>query len=174
MEFHIEQGIEVLERTPAVLRALLGGLEERWTHGNYGENTFSPFDVVGHLIHGERTDWIPRARTILEYGMSKPFVPFDRFAQKETSQGKSTADLLDEFAALRAENIRALRELGPTPEQLSLRGAHPEFGSVTLGGLLATWVVHDLNHIAQVTRGMAHQYTDEVGPWKQYLWILNR
>jgi len=172
MEFNVDQGVEILARTPSVLRALLGDLGSHWTHANYGEDTFSPFDVLGHLIHGEQTDWIPRAQIILAHGESRPFEPFDRFAQYEVSLGKTVSELIDQFATLREANIRALRGMGLAPAQLELRGAHPEFGSITLGAMLATWVVHDLNHIAQVARAMAYQYRDEVGPWKQYLSIL--
>jgi len=172
MEFDVERGMEVLARTPAVLQALLGDLGEYWTHGTYGKDTFSPFDVVGHLIHGDHTDWIPRTRIILEQGEKQAFEPFDRFAQYDFSRGKNMAELLDEFAAVRGANVAALRGMNLGPEQLALRGAHPEFGSITLGAMLATWVVHDLNHIAQVMRAMSYQYRDEVGPWKQYLSVL--
>ena len=172
MKFEIERAIEVLSRTPAVLHGLLDGLGEHWTRANYGDGTFSPFDVLGHLIHGERTDWIPRARIILEHGEARTFEPFDRFAQYDESRGKSVSELLDEFTSLRAANINALRTMRITPHQLALCGSHPEFGTVTLEAMLATWVAHDLNHIAQITRAMAHQYRDEVGPWRRYLSIL--
>jgi hypothetical protein len=173
MQYDVDQATEILSRTPAVLQSLLGGLGDHWAQARYGEGTFSPFDVVGHLIHGEREDWIPRARVILEHGESHPFEPFDRFAMFEASKGKTVDQLLSEFAALREQNVEALRELQLSPDKLALRGKHPEFGSVTLGAHLATWVVHDLSHIAQIVRAMGHQYREAVGPWRQYLRILN-
>jgi len=148
-------------------------LGEHWTHRNYGETTFSPFDVVGHLIHGEKTDWMPRLRIILEHGEDVPFEPFDRFAQSEASRGKTLADLLSEFERLRAENLATLRGLELTPRQLALRGMHPALGSVTAQELIATWVVHDLNHLKQIAKAMAWQYRDDVGPWRAYLPILS-
>lgn len=174
MEFQIEQAIEVLSRTPAVLEAMLGDLSEPWVHNNYGEKTFSPFDVVGHLIHGERVDWIPRARIILEHGERKPFEPFDRYAMYEASRGKSMGELLHTFAELRAKNLDALRAMDISPEQLALRGTHPGLGPVTLENLLATWVAHDLNHIHQIAKSMAFQYREGVGPWREYLTVLPR
>ncbi|HEX2837784.1 MAG TPA: DinB family protein [Phycisphaerales bacterium] len=171
MEFSLVHGAAVLERTPGVLRALLDGLGPEWTHGNYGEGTFSPYDVVGHLITGERTDWLVRARIILERGTTTPFAKYDRYAQFEQSRGRSIHDLLDEFARLRAENLAALRALALTPADLAKRGMHPALGEVTLSQLLATWVVHDLNHLAQIARGMAWQYEGAVGPWREYLGI---
>jgi len=172
MTFHLEQALEVLQNTPAVLRALLANLSDPWVLSSYGDQTFSAFDVVGHLIHGERTDWMVRARMILEEGERRPFEPFDRYAMYEASRGKPLGELLDTFASLRAQNLHDLRALGLTDEKLSLRGTHPALGSVTLRQLLATWVVHDLNHIHQIAKAMAHQYRDEVGPWKEYLSIL--
>lgn len=163
----------MLDRTPTVLRATLAGLGEHWTHRNYGETTFSPFDVVGHLIHGEKTDWMPRLRIILEHGEDVPFEPFDRFAQSEASRGKTLADLLSEFERLRAENLATLRGLELTPRQLAQRGKHPALGSVTAQELIATWVVHDLNHLKQIAKAMAWQYRDDVGPWRAYLPILS-
>lgn len=171
MEFSLEDGTAVLERTPGVLRALLGGLKPGWTHGNYGEGTFSPYDVVGHLITGERTDWIVRARIILEHGTARPFAKYDRYAQFEQSHGRPINDLLDEFGRLRAENLAALRAMTLTPADLAKRGMHPALSEVTLSHLLATWVVHDLNHLAQIARGMAWQYEGAVGPWREYLGI---
>ncbi len=171
MEFSIVHGAAVLERTPGVLRALLGGTGPEWTHGNYGQGTFSPYDVVGHLIAGERTDWLVRARIILEHGTATPFSKYDRYAQFENSRGQSIHDLLDEFARLRAENLASLRALALTPADLVKRGMHPALGEVTLSQLLATWVVHDLNHLAQIARGMAWQYEGAVGPWREYLGI---
>lgn len=172
MNFQIDSAIAVLERTPAVLRRLLAGLGLEWTHSNYGEDTFSPFDVVGHLIVGEQTDWLPRVRIILEHGAARPFDKYDRYAQFEASRGKSLDQLLDEFERLRQSNLQVLRGLHLTPEQLAQRGVHPALGEVTLANLLATWVAHDLNHIAQVAKCMATQYEAAVGPWKQYLGVL--
>lgn len=173
MNFELQQALEVLSATPDTLRSLLGKLSAEWTSAPDGSQTaWSPFDVVGHLIHGEETDWIPRARIILEQGENPTFVPFDRFAQFERSKGKTLADLLDELAKLRAENIEVVRGWDLTAEQLDLRGMHPELGEVTLRQLLATWVVHDLNHIRQVVTSMAGRYGDEVGPWREYLSIL--
>jgi hypothetical protein len=153
---------------------LLGGLPDTWTTSNEGPNTFSPFDVLGHLIHGERTDWIPRARIILAQGPNRRFEPYDRFAQVRESQGKSTADLLDEFARLREENLVTLRSWNLSERELALEGEHPELGSVSLRQLLATWVAHDLGHVAQTTRVMAKQYRESVGPWRAYLPVLDR
>jgi hypothetical protein len=172
MTFQLDHALAVLGRTPAALDALLRGLGDGWVMSNYGEKTFSPFDVVGHLIHGERTDWMVRVRHILDHGAGRPFVPFDRYAMYEASKGKTVAELLDTFAALRAENLAALRALRLTPEQLDRRGMHPELGTVTLAELLATWVVHDLNHLHQIAKAMAYQYRDQVGPWTAYLSIL--
>lgn len=170
--FDVDRAVEVLRRTPRVLRELLSGLSRQWTHGDYGQDTFCPYDVVGHLIHGERCDWIPRTRIILEHGPGRPFERYDRYAMFEESRGKSLDDLLDEFEQAREENLAALRALNPTPEQLALRGRHPALGEVTLSQLLATWVAHDLNHLAQIAKAMATQYEVAVGPWRQYLGIL--
>lgn len=172
MNFLLDDAIDVLQRTPAVLRSLLDGLSDGWTLSNYGEATFSPFDVVGHLIHGERTDWMVRARVILEHGEATPFEAFDRYAMYEDSKGKSVAELLETFALLRAKNLEELRSLRLTSEQLGLRGTHPALGPVTLRQLLATWVVHDHNHIHQIAMSMAFQYGADVGPWRGYLGIL--
>ena len=172
MNFQPDQGIEVLGRTPAVLRALLGGLSDVWVLSNYGDKTFSPFDVVGHLIHGERTDWIPRARIILAHGEARAFEPFDRYAMYKDSQGKSLAELLDTFETLRRQNIGELQAMQLTPEKLALRGTHPELGAVTMEQLLAMWVVHDLNHIHQIAKSMAFQYRDNVGPWRRFVSIF--
>ncbi len=174
MELQVSHALEVLERTPATLRALLGGLPEAWTAPNEGPDTFSAFDNVGHLIHGERTDWIPRARIILAQGADRRFEPYDRFAQARESQGKGLAELLDEFARLRGENLATLRSWTLTDRELALEGEHPALGPVTLRQLLATWVAHDLGHVAQTTRVMAKRYRDAVGPWRAYLPILDR
>ncbi len=170
--FSLERSVEVLERTPGVLRAMLAGLGEPWVMNNYGPETWSPFDVVGHLIHGERTDWIPRARIILEHGPTKPFEPFDRFVQYEDSRGKTIDQLLSEFESLRHQSLEALRSMRLTDEQLDLPGTHPALGPVTLRNLLATWVCHDLNHIHQIAKSMAYQYRNEVGAWREYITIL--
>jgi DinB superfamily len=171
-EPNLQHTIALLTRTPATLNALLRDLPEAWTMRNEGENTFHAFDVVGHLIHGERTDWMPRARMILEFGDTRAFEPFDRRAQERESQGKSLAQLLDEFARLRSENLDALRALNLTREDLERRGRHPALGVVTLSQLLATWAAHDLTHLHQLSRIMAHQYRDAVGPWSAYLGVM--
>lgn len=174
MNFTLDAAIPVLRQTPQTLRALLATLPPDWIHATEGPETWSPFDVVGHLIHGERTDWIPRARIILAQGVERTFTPFDRFAQFEESRGKSLDALLDSFARERAANIALLESWQLTDAQLALEGVHPAFGAVTLRQLLATWVTHDLNHIAQIVRVMAKQYRTAVGPWRQYLSILDR
>lgn len=203
MNFDLSHSIEVLTVTPPTLRSLLGNVSEHWTNSNsdlgFGlldfqrtgsaesdkssevrnpkseipDRQWSPFDVLGHLIHGEKTDWIPRAKIILEQGDDLTFVPFDRFAQFENSTGKSLPTLLDDFAQLRTQNIATLREWKLTDVQLDLKGTHPELGTVTLRQLIATWVVHDLNHIRQIVAAMAKRYGEDVGPWKQYLSILS-
>jgi hypothetical protein len=172
MEHNLEQTISLLSRTPAHLDALLRDLPEAWTLQNEGANTWTAFDVVGHLIHGERTDWMPRARIILQFGEGRTFERFDRLAQVRESQGKSLEQLLDEFARLRAENLAELRALNLRPEDFSRKGRHPELGIVTLSQLLATWAVHDLTHLHQISRIMAHQYQAAVGPWSAYLGVL--
>lgn len=172
MEFELEQAIAILNRTPSTLNSLLRGLAADWTMGNEGPDTWSPFDIIGHLIHGEETDWIPRARIILEHGESRAFEPFDRFAQFEKSKGKSLEELLDKFESLRNRNLAALDQMSISSDQLARRGTHPELGIVTLGELLATWAAHDLSHIAQAVRVMCKQYSEAVGPWKPYLPIL--
>src|SRR4051794_11723438 len=168
----MEETLSLLTRTPTVLHALLRGLPELWTHRNEGADSWTAFDVVGHLIHGEKTDWIPRAKMILAFGESRPFVPFDRLAQQRDSAGKSLPQLLDEFAELRAQSLRELAALNLSGADLARRGRHPELGVVTLGELLATWAVHDLTHLHQLSRIMAHQYRDEVGPWSAFLGVL--
>ena len=172
MDFDLETGAAVLARTPVALRALLQGLPPDWVERNEGSDTWSPYDVLGHLIHGERTDWMRRARIILEHGEGRAFDPFDRFAMFQESRGKALAELLETFAGLRAANLQALRDLELTPADLGRTGRHPELGVVTLGQLLATWVVHDLGHLAQIARTMAKQYATAVGPWTAYLPVL--
>lgn len=169
--FNLGDAVAILERTPAGLSAMLSGLPERWVRATEGEGTWSPYDVVGHLIHGERTDWIPRARHILS-GESGPFASFDRTAQFNESEGKSLATLLATFADLRGRNVATLLAMNLGESDFGRTGRHPEFGEVTLGQLLATWVVHDLDHVAQITRTMAKVYADAVGPWQAYLSIL--
>ncbi len=174
MDFNITQGIAVLQRTPATLHAMLHDLDTAWIDATEGPETWSPYVIVGHLVHAERTDWIPRARLILARGTDRRFTLFDRFAQFRESQGKSLANLLDEFAQLRAENLATLAAWRLTDADLALEGEHPAFGAVTLRQLLATWVVHDLGHIAQTARVMAKQYRDAIGPWSAYLPIVTR
>lgn len=164
--------LTLLSRTPATLNALLRDLPQEWTHRNEGEGTWTAFDVVGHLIHGERTDWMPRAKRILEFGETRVFEPFDRLAQQRESQGKSMPQLLDEFARLRADNLRELKALNLQPKDLERRGKHPALGVVTLDELLATWAVHDMTHLHQISRLMAHQYREATGPWSKYLGVL--
>lgn len=172
MNFSIPKSIEILERTPEALIAMLQNVSSDWTSNNEGGDTWSPYDVVGHLIHCERTDWIPRMEIILSDKADKTFEPFDRFAQFKESKGKTLTELLNEFKQLRNVNIAHLKSKKLTDEILEAKGIHPSFGEVTLSQLLATWTVHDLNHIAQISRVMAKQYKDEVGPWIQYLRIL--
>jgi hypothetical protein len=169
--FNLDDAMTVLERTPAALGTLLAGLPETWVRATEGDGTWSPYDVIGHLIHGERTDWIPRARHILA-GETRAFEPFDRMAQFTESQGKSLGELLTTFADLRRENVAALIGMNLTEADLGRRGLHPELGDVTLGQLLATWVVHDLDHVAQIARTMAKVYKEATGPWSEYLSIL--
>ena len=164
----------VLSRTPAALDALLRGLPGAWIEARDGEDSWSPYDVVGHLLHGDKTDWMARLRIILSAGEDHDFAPFDRFAQFEESKGLGLNELLDRFAALRAENLAELARIDPTAEQLTRTGVHPAFGEVTLKQLLATWAVHDLGHIAQISRVMARRYRTDVGPWIEYLPILTR
>ena len=171
-EFSLAEATAVLARTPATLDALLRGLPQIWMRCNEGKDTWSAFDIMGHLIVGERTDWMPRARIILESGEARAFDPFDRFAQEKESQGKSPEQLLDEFAGLRSENLAALWALNLQPEDLARRGRHPALGVVTVSQLLATWTVHDLTHVHQLSRVMAYQYRDAVGPWGAYLGVL--
>lgn len=173
MKYDLEKSIEVLSRTPGTLERLLSGLSDDWIHHNEGPATWSAYDIVGHLIHGERTDWIPRMKIILSDGPNKNFVPFDRFAQLQNEE-KPLAELLQEFRRLREVNITELKSAGISEKLLSRSGIHPEFGKVTLSQLLATWVAHDLNHIGQIARVMAKQYKEAVGPWVPYIGILSQ
>jgi DinB superfamily len=175
-EFSLADTIAVLTRTPGTLNALLRGMPDLWVRRDEGlhagKATWSAFDIVGHLIEGERTDWMPRARIILQSGEARAFDPFDRFAQEKDSVGKSLEELLDEFARLRNHNVAALQALNLQPKDLERRGRHPALGVVTLSELLATWAVHDLTHLHQLSRVMAHQYREAVGPWSRFLGVL--
>ncbi len=172
MEHDVQNTIALLLRTPATLDALLRDLPDAWTAHNEGGDTFNVFDVVGHLIYGDRVDWIPRAKMILEFGESRSFEPFDRWGHIQECKGKALPFLLDEFSRVRYASIDELRSLNLQPAQLALRGTHPAFGSVTLSQLLATWAAHDLTHLHQITRIMAHQYREAVGPWSAYLGVM--
>lgn len=172
MAQNLQQTIALLNRTPAVLNTLLRDLPEAWTHRDEGEKSWTAYDVVGHLIHGEQTDWIARMNRILQFGESKAFDRFDRFAQEKESAGKTLNQLLDEFAQLRAQNLQTVQKLNLQPQQLQLRGKHPVLGTVTLSNLLATWAAHDLTHLHQLSRIMAHQYREEVGPWTKFLGVM--
>lgn len=173
MNFDFEKSYEILEKTPSVLKTLLSGLNDDWTMNNEGPDTFSPYDVIGHLIHGEKTDWRERTNMILAHGISKSFVPFDRFAQHEASKGKTLQQLLNEFEGLRKENMDWFKSLRLAEADLDKKGLHPVLGEVSLRQLLSTWVVHDLTHIAQITRVMAKQYKEEIGPWTEFFRILS-
>lgn len=173
MKFELERAFEILECTPKALSALLAGLSDDWVLENEGGDTFSPKDVVGHLIAGENTDWVERTEIILEHGVERPFTPFDRFGFRETDRDRTLAELLEAFGNLRAKNLARVRELDIDAAKLELEGTHPELGTVRLRQLLATWAVHDLGHIRQIVRVMAKQYRDDVGPWKEYLRILD-
>lgn len=172
MTFSLDRSVDILARTPDVLNAFLRNASDEWITGKEPPNGWSPFDIVAHLIQGEETNWLQRLRTILYEGEGEMFKPFDRVAQFENSQGRTLADLLDTFARLRRRNLDELVHMQLTPSQFDLRGTHPDFGTVTLGQLIAAWVVHDLNHIAQIARAMAKQYAEEVGPWAAYLPLL--
>jgi len=173
MKYNLETSYEILERTPGILRSLLHGLNDNWIFNNEGPDTFTPYDVVGHLLHGEKTDWTVRIRRILEQGTSLPFDPYDRFAQYEESKGKDLLQLLNEFEQLRNENLGWLKSLKLNEADFDNKGMHPSLGEVTLKNLLATWVVHDLTHMAQITRVMAKQYKEEMGPWTEFFRILS-
>ena len=174
MNFSVDKSMEILERTPATLNALLRGISDDWMSNNEGPETWSPYDIIGHLIHGEKTDWIPRMEIILSGSGERRFEKFDRFAQFEASKGKTSDALLDEFIALREKNLLLLSSKNIQEDDLAKTGIHPAFGEVTLAQLLATWAVHDLNHIAQISRVMAVQYKAAVGPWVEYLGILRQ
>jgi hypothetical protein len=172
MQFRLAEATAVLTRTPTILNALLRGLPSVWVRCNEGKDSWNAFDIVGHLIVGERTDWMPRVRIVLENGEARPFDPFDRFGQWKENQEKSMEQLLDDFSRLRTQSLAALRALNLQPGDLTRRGRHPALGVVTLSELLATWAVHDLTHMHQLSRVMAHQYRDAVGPWSAYLGVL--
>jgi DinB superfamily len=172
MQFRLSEATQILQRTPATLATVVAGIPEPWLKANEGSGTFSCYDIVGHLIHGELTDWIPRVKIILEHGESRAFEPFDRFAQFREDQSRPIRALLDQFAFMRAENVKILQGLNLTCEDMARRGTHPELGPVTLGQLLSSWVVHDLSHLSQIARVTAKQYSLEVGPWRQYMSIL--
>ena len=172
MDYNPDHGMLLLSRTPRVLDGWLRGIPDVWAIANEGADTWSSYDIVGHLVHGEKADWLSRAKIILEHGEARPFDSFDRFAQIKDSKGKSMDDLLDEFGERREANLTELRDLGISNDDLTRTGTHPEFGPVTLRGLLSTWVVHDLSHLAQIARVMCRQYAEEVGPWSEYLPIL--
>jgi hypothetical protein len=172
VELNLNETIALLERTPACVNALLRGLPNLWVRGNEGKDTWSPYNIVGHLIFGEQTDWIPRVRMILEHGEARSFEPFDRFAQMKGSQNEPLEKLLDDFASMRKESLSALRAMNLQPEDLARRGRHPALGVLTLSEFLAAWAVHDLTHLHQLSRVMAHQYCDAVGPWSAYMGVL--
>ncbi len=174
MTFHFDKSISILEKTPLVLKSLLSGLPDDWTQHNEGPDTWSPFDVVGHLVHGERTDWIPRIFIIMNDSDQKTFHPYDRFAQFEESKGKTLEALIMEFKQLRNQNLEQLKGFGLSESDYRREGVHPSLGPVTLANLLSAWVVHDLGHIAQISRVMAKQYKNEIGPWTAYLSIVSQ
>lgn len=174
MKFNLNDSIEILEKTPKILESYLNGLSNNWLKNNEGEDTWSPYDIIGHLIVGEKTDWIVRAKTILSQSENKIFEPFDRFAQLRQNQNKAISELIAEFKSLRESNLIELKSLTITNKDLELKGIHPAFGEVTLEQLISTWVVHDLGHIAQISRVMAKQYKTNVGPWKAYLGVLSK
>ena len=174
MQLKLSEATQILRQTPATLTAMVGGMPESWVKCTEGAGTWSAYDIVGHLIHGELTDWIPRARMILDHGETKAFVPFDRCAMFREDQSRPVSALLDQFAFMRAENVAILEGMKLSCDDFPRRGLHPELGSVTLGQLLSAWVVHDLGHISQIARVTAKQYCHEVGPWTQYLTILQK
>jgi hypothetical protein len=174
MKFDLAKSIEILERTPLIIESMLKGISDEWTNKNEGRGTWSVYDIVGHLVHGEKTDWIVRTEIILSDNADKKFIPFNRFAQSRVTKGKSLQMLISDFKTLRKKNLSKLRLMKINTAELTKQGIHPDFGRVTLKQLLSTWVVHDLNHIAQIARVISKQYKKEVGPWSEYLPILNR
>ena len=172
MSHNLADTVSLLSRTPITLNTLLRDQPDIWTTSNEGANTWTAYDVIGHLAHGERADWIPRVKCILQHGESHAFEPFDRFAQDRESKGKSLSQLLDEFSQLRAENLGTLRAMNLQPADLDRRGLHPSLGPVTMSQLLATWAAHDMTHVHQISRILARQYRETVGPWSQYLGVL--
>ena len=174
MEFSLADGVAVLERTPRVLREQLASLPSGWTSGNEGPDTWSPHDVVGPLIHGDRVVWIPRAQIILAQGADRRFTVFDRATETDETTGKSLNELLDQFAQVRADNMKTVASWNLTEQHFALEGEHPQFGTVTLRQLLATWVAHDLGHLVQISRVMAKQYREAIGPWREYLSVMDR
>lgn len=174
MNYEPKAAVAVLSRTPSTLRSMLSGLPDAWLMNNEGPDTWSPYDVVGHLVHGDRSDWTQRAALILEQGENRTFTPFNRTAMYEESKGKTIDDLLQEFAELRDANLGLFASWELDDDKLALTGIHPKFGTVTLRQLLSTWVAHDLSHIAQISRVMAKQYRDEIGPWREFLPIMER
>ena len=172
MNHNLDDSIALLTRTPAVLSALLRDLPDKWTLQNEGENTWCALDIVGHLIHCERTDWMPRTKWLLQYGETEPFPPFDRWGHVRECTGKALPQLLDEFSAIRAENLAGLRAMNLSSEDLTRRGFHPALGAVTLSELLAAWAAHDVNHLHQVSRVMAHQYREAVGPFQRFMGVM--
>jgi hypothetical protein len=172
VKFNLTKSLEILERTPLVIESMLKGVSDEWVMANEGKDTWSPYDIVGHYIHGEKTDWIPRLEIILSGSPNKEFAPFDRFAQMQDSKGKKIQELIEDFKSIRAENIVKLKSKNIRETDFLRKGFHPSLGDVTIAQLISTWVVHDLNHIAQISRVMAKQYKDDVGPWVEYLGIL--
>ena len=173
MQFNLNRSIEILERTPILIECFLSELYDEWIFQNEGDDTWSPYDIVGHLIHGEKTDWMARVKIIIYQEGDRTFTPFDRFAQFDDSKGKSLMQLMEEFKWMRNDNLNELRAMNISEQMLELEGIHPELGVVKLRQLLSTWVAHDLGHIAQISRVMANQYKNEVGPWEAYLGIIN-
>lgn len=169
--FSLRSATSLLEKTPRLLRSWLTGLSDEWVHTPPGDDEFSPFDVVGHLIHGEKTDWIPRLHIILEHGTSKPFDPFDRFAMYEESEGRTISGLLDDFEKLRRQNLAELGSLSLSNEDLDRKGLHPDLGEVTARQLLSAWVAHDMSHVSQIARAIAARYRDDVGPWAAFMGV---
>ncbi len=173
MTFDLQQAVRLLQKTPMVVRSMLSNLDETWTHSNEGGDSWSPYHVVGHLVHGEKTDWMPRLEIMMAEGPIQTFEPYDRFAQIEMSKGKTLEELLEMFELLRKENLQTLQSKQITETDLSRKAMHPSLGEITLSNMLSAWVVHDQGHIAQISRVLAKNYKEEVGPWTKYLTILN-